>query len=242
MKPQIREEVGRVDITSKTIRPKELSKDEMTKKAAAERKRLSRRGETSGLIPEVPQELKEEHKEYIKQSQETSMAEEIWKRMNMRGYKGNGKKDTRKEMGGDWWNTPELIAVAEKGLSRQRKEERVQAVKDFFYVWSGRKFFNDHNRKKKEERENKAIVQEFFDDFYLKAFSSNRQAEMSEVLAEFLCFIYGRKGWRGIMTNEMAKVLAVSFIKQKNIKEVVNPDIKTLLVFYIFWRDGEKIR
>lgn len=208
--------------------------DEEIRKREIRDKNLSKRGI---LISEVPSDLKEYHAEDIKKSQETSMAGEIWKRQHQRDYKGNGKIDTRKQMGEDWWNTPEIIAVAKKGIKAENKQKRKQKIKDFFYTYSGCKFFNNHNRKKKEDRENEEIAQEFYDSYYMKAFIGNERVEMSEVLAKFLSFIYGRKGFRGVMTDEMTKNLAVAFMKQNNIKEVENPDIKMLLAFYKFWRE-----
>ena len=212
--------------------------DEEVKKRESRDKMLVKR---SLLISEVPSDLKEEFAEHIINSHKTSMAGEIWNRQHKRHHKSNGQVDKRKMMEEDWWNTDALIKIAKKGLKIEAKEKRKQAVKDFFYVWSGCQFFDNHNRKKKEYRANKSIAQEFHDAYYMKAFRENKRLEMSEVLAEFLSFIYSRKGFRGIMTDEMTKNEASAFIRQNDIKET-NPDVKMFLAFYSFWRNGDKLR
>lgn len=239
------------NITTKLIIPKKLSKEAEKKKLAHEAVIRNRRDEDSVLIPDVSEYL-ESYKDdkkiqaEIKRCHDSSRAAETFNRLEQEAVRrqrrvnwGAEPMDDRETYIDDWWKTDKLISVAKKGIARDKKCSRNRKIKDFFHTVSARKFLNNHNRKKKEEKENKAIAQEFHDDFYLKDFRENKRVEMSEVLAEFLCFIYGRKGWRGIMTDDWAKKLAVTFIKQNNIKEV-NPDIKMFVRFYVFWRDGEK--
>lgn len=235
------------------IRPK-LSKEERIKKSENEAIMRKRRDEgiNSILIADVSEYLEfykddEKIQAEIKRYHDTSKAKETFKRLekeslqrkmyNGRHDWGKDPVDDRETFWDDWWKTDALVAVANKGIKADNRQKRKRAIKDFFYVVSGRRFFTNLGRKKKEERGDNKIVQEFLEDFYLNSFRQNKHSKMSEVLADFLCFIYGRKGFRGMMTDEMARKLADEFIELNHIKEVVNPDDKTLLAFYKFWRE-----
>lgn len=240
MTQERKEEVERYEakyytgINSKIIKPKRLSQEELTKQIAERKEARDRRDEGGVLIPEVPQCLKNQYADEIKAQQKTSQAFQSWKRI----VKKKDRPSLEEVQGNwdNWWKTDSLISVAKKGLKADAKKRRKQKVKDFFYTATGLKYLKNLNWQKKEEAKDKAIVQEFLDDIYPT--KKDSYYRMPDVLADFLCFIYGRKGFRGFMTTVEATKLAIEFIGLNRIKEEdINPDNKTLLAFYKFWRE-----
>ena len=115
MNKEIRiEEEEKADITTKPIKPKRLSPEETEKRVAVEKRRVSRRGETSGLIPEVPKELKKKYVKLIRKTDKTSRATETWRGLNTLYIP---TVDNRKSLDEEWWNTKAVMkAVGRTGI------------------------------------------------------------------------------------------------------------------------------
>jgi hypothetical protein len=126
MNKEIRIEVEeKIDMTTRPIKPKRLSKEETQKRIVVEKKRVNRRGETSGLIPEVPEALKEKYADIVKESNKTSKSLESWKRFhpNKRWYQLL-PKDGRMTLEEQWWNTVAVNDAVDK-LNKKGRLKRI---------------------------------------------------------------------------------------------------------------------
>jgi len=115
MSEQIRIKMKKKDIATKLIKTERLSPEETKKRIEVEQERVNRRGENSGLIPNVPQELKKKYPELIKEAGENPTALQTWKRFHNR--KWTLPKDERRTLEGQWWNTKAVMkAVGRSGI------------------------------------------------------------------------------------------------------------------------------
>jgi hypothetical protein len=221
MRKEIRiEEEKKIDITTKIIRPRQLSKEETQKRIAAEKIRLDRRGENSGLIPEVSEWLKKEYADDIIAFHKTSRARESWERLHHDYRRGeNLPKDDRKTFDGDWWKTDALIANANKITKAEERYRRKEKIKDFFCVISGRKYLSKCKAKKAAKSEMKSIVKDFMNYVPLGDYVRNDREPLSVNLWNFINYIISYKQWCLLISGaEVYKILS------KFKKECKNPE------------------
>lgn len=228
------EEEKKVDITSKIIKPKRLSQEELTKKIAVRKEAWDRRGENSILIPEVSEWHKQEYADAIKEQHKTSQASKSWRRIvkekdipSLEEVQGNWN---------DWWKSDALVKITKKGIKREKKRKRNQKINGFLYVASGFKLLDSLNRKKKRQEEIDDIVQQFINKSALEAFRDNKNKSLRETLADFSFFIVKTEGCRCLMSVENALIMAEKYIQLNNTDEVDCLDVQILTDFYYYFR------
>lgn len=248
MKQDTREYQNEEPMSKIEAKPTELmwkSKNRAELDDAIERREISDKKlvKPSLLITDVPSNLKEKYAEHIAQSQKTSVAKETWKRLNIRGYAIDREKDTRKKFYEDWWNTTELIAVAEKSIKVENKEKRKQKIKDFFFIVSGLRFLKRVKYDRQQKQGLNSMVKDFLNYVPLKEYIRNDREPLSVNMYNFIYYIIVYKQWRLVLFPEANYNILHKFKEQYKDEDSVlehSPLTKKLLKdLYYFFKEND---
>ena len=203
-----------------SIRP-ELSKEAKTRKLENEARMRKRRDEgiNSILISEVSEWHKKEFADEIKEQHKTSQAVASWRRLVKDRY--SPSLDEVVEAQNDWWKTDALVAVANKGVKADNKQKRKRAIKDFFFIISGRRFLKRAKYNRQQKQELNSMVKDFLNYVPLKEHIRNDEEPLSANMYNFIHYILVYKQWRLVISPSSTYEIISKFKDQYEDEDAV---------------------
>jgi hypothetical protein len=198
------------------------------------------------LISGVPEELKKQYADLIKETHGTSsayftanMLEEEKKLRESRSIVDRAETSMMLEFESElfdvknnWMATDKLINVANKGMKEEKRKERKKDVKEFFKMFFGINHFNKWKNKKIKDSIIKNMIQSYIGKLYLEGWKDK------DIIAIFIDFIYysiSYQKWDLFMSQEEARAIAETYVLENDIQKPCCLKLQMFLTFYRYF-------